>query len=684
MFDTLYAEGQRRYVETFSPYARQFLDRMDKPQVDRIEGIPPAIAIDQTNPVRTSRSTVGTMTEVNDHLKLMFARFAALHCQAAGNRCGAIRRIRFTSTSSCGRQRLMIRVVAITFPVTVPENFKGSRGRAVSLRTGYTRVHSQRSAKASPCCMWCRIACASVLREGTRDGGAGSRAAARQGAVNVFVLDGDAATWRYSADLHCAACDITYSDPHPSSFSFNNPLGACETCRGFGRVIGVDLGLVIPDEGKTLAEGGHQTVADRELQGMPGRSQKVHDGPQHPHGCRSRDLGPNDRRYVVEGDDTWRSWEKDANKRWYGVMRFFDWLESKAYKMHIRVLLSKYRAYTPCNACEGARLKPTSINFRLGSKANADAVLPPGETLFTPPLQVCAQHAGSAARPHHSRSDAVADRTVAAIFATLDFAAVGAVMDEAGELVLGVRSRLGYLCDVGLRLSDAGSPEPHASGGEVQRINLTTALGTSLTNTLFVLDEPSIGLHPRDMTHHWRHAAAQDRRQYAGGRRTRSADHVRGGSTARCWPRPRRARRPHHLRRRTARAGKHAGLRTAAYLLGRERLTRTRRILPSPRWGAGEGTAAASSNLARTSQGHPQPSPLKERADRITLTGARENNLKGIDVQFRYAGWSRSPASPAPASRAWCRTFWCRRYTRPRARLPMRGHLRSAARTPEH
>ncbi len=252
VFDTLYAEGQRRYVETFSPYARQFLDRMDKPQVDRIEGIPPAIAIDQTNPVRTSRSTVGTMTEVNDHLKLMFARLAALHCQG----CGA--KVTRDSADTIYLD-LKLRAakandprVAITFPVTVPENFKEAEVEQFLSAQGYTRVHERDSATLHVVQDRMRIGTAEKARVMEALEAALLHG---KGRVSVFVLDGDAGAWRYSSDLHCAACNITYSDPHASSFSFNNPLGACDTCRGFGRVIGVDLGLVIPDEGKTLAEG---------------------------------------------------------------------------------------------------------------------------------------------------------------------------------------------------------------------------------------------------------------------------------------------------------------------------------------------------------------------------------------------------------------------------------------------
>jgi excinuclease ABC subunit A len=690
VFDTLYAEGQRRYVETFSPYARQFLDRMDKPQVDRIEGIPPAIAIDQTNPVRTSRSTVGTMTEVNDHLKLMFARLAELHCQGCGQAVN-----RDTADSIYVDLRLRAAKhddprVAITFPINVPENFSEKEVEQFLSAQGYTRVHEREGATLHVVQDRMRIGTSEKARVMEALEAALLRGA---GKVNVFALDpsiaarekvpdragegddsaesslvakstaltpasaltrasplqraaGKGAVWRYSSALHCAACNITYSDPHPSSFSFNNPLGACDTCRGFGRVIGVDLGLVIPDENKTLAEGAvkpWQTPSFKECQDDLTKYMKARNIPMDLPFC---DLGPNDRRYVIEGDDAWRSWEKDANKRWYGVLRFFDWLESKAYKMHIRVLLSKYRAYTACTACEGARLKPTSLNFRLGSKANADSVLAPAKR-FSPRHFTFATKSRDVleALPGLTIHDLMLTSIdkLRTFFNALDLSAQGAVIDEAGELVLGeVRSRLGYLCDVGLGYLTLDRQSRTLSGGEVQRINLTTALGTSLTNTLFVLDEPSIGLHPRDMSriigvmqrlksagntlvvveHDPQIMFAADRLLDIGpGPGERGGNIIFDGS-------------PRDL-------AKTKDSRTAAYLLGRERISRERRAVHS-------SPAAREKVLDRADEGGHKAKPkllaksiaLTKALSRaavegeITLTGARENNLKNITAHF--------------------------------------------------
>src|SRR5688500_8147191 len=208
VFDTLYAEGQRRYVETFSPYARQFLDRMDKPQVDAIEGIPPAIAIDQTNPVRTSRSTVGTMTELNDHLKLLYARAAHLHCLGCG---AAVRRDTpdtIASAIAARAERAGDPRIIVTFPVPVPKNFSETEVKALLEQQGYTRIHAKEGRTIEV--VQDRFRVGSVERSRLVEG---LEAALRvgQGRVNVYPEDG--AVWRFSADLHCPDCDIHYQEP---------------------------------------------------------------------------------------------------------------------------------------------------------------------------------------------------------------------------------------------------------------------------------------------------------------------------------------------------------------------------------------------------------------------------------------------------------------------------------------
>jgi excinuclease ABC subunit A len=489
-FDTIYAEGQRRYVETFSPYARQFLDRMDAPSVDRIEGIPPAIAIDQTNPVRTSRSTVGTMTELNDHLKLLFARATRLYCC----RCGApVRR----DTPESIAEVLLARAAddapraLITFSIEVPDNFTDREIEQFLAQQGYTRIHARGDRRLEV--VQDRLRLTAERRERMVEALEAALLHGR-GHLSVYPLDeggGPAAPWRFSSELHCADCDIAYADPTPNHFSFNSPVGACESCRGFGRTQGIDYGLVVPDEGKTLEEGAirpWQTEAYLECQGDLIRFARRRGVPTKVPWKR---LEPAQRRWVIEGEGDW-----DAGV-WYGVRRFFDWLESKAYKMHIRVLLSRYRSYDECPACAGARLKTDALLWRLGTRRNADAVLAP-EQRFRPvglPLADALWRALPGLTIHDVMRLPL--ERCQRFFAGLE---LPRPLDEATSLLLEeIRARLTYLVDVGLGYLSLDRQSRTLSGGEVQRINLTTALGTSLVNTLFVLDEPSIGLHPRDM-----------------------------------------------------------------------------------------------------------------------------------------------------------------------------------------
>ena len=610
VFDTIYAEGQRRYVETFSAYARQFLDRMDKPQVDRIEGVPPAIAIDQTNPVRTSRSTVGTMTEINDSLKLLFARLGRLFCRRCARPVGrddpsGIVDMLRARAAAAGDPRLVI-----CFPVKVPASYGEEEVNAHLLAQGYTRVH-RREAHAEGSVtlqvMQDRLQAARVDR--ARLAEAVEMAMTRgHGRIDVHVLDADgndAQIWRFSAELHCADCDIAYGDPLPSLFSFNSPLGACETCRGFGRVIGIDLGLVIPDEGKSLREGAvkpWQTESYNECQRDLAKFAKVRgidmDVPW-------RDLPEAARRWVIEGGDDWTGkWQT----QWYGVNRFFQWLESKAYKMHVRVLLSRYRAYTPCGACQGARLKPEALLWRVGDEAATGTALEGlGHTPFMP-SGVEWNDAQLAQLPGFTLHDLMLlpIERLARFFDALAFDtdARAAEREALALLLVELRARLAYLREVGLSYLTLDRQSRTLSGGEVQRINLTTALGTSLVNTLFVLDEPSIGLHPRDMN---RIIAVMLRLRDAGNsllvvehdpQVMLAADRVidigpgpgeRGGEIVFEGP-PEALRQAHTL--------------TADYLAGRRGIDAgaRREVLPS--------------------------------TPRLLLEGAREHNLRGVDVAF--------------------------------------------------
>ncbi len=574
VFDTLYAEGQRRYVETFSAYARQFLERMDKPAVDKVEGVPPAIAIDQTNTVRSSRSTVGTMTELNDHLKLLFARAGQLFDRATAQpvQHDSAESIYATLVERVGSQDLRL---AITFPVELPLNTSADEIEQWLSVSGFTKVQAQRevdvgsdlgsdpdlgrkraiakkgssksgsdpkSARADVLSkrkvldvVADRFRLASVERARVLEA---IEVALKHGSGRIAVYAEDGAIWQFSTGLHCPESDARYTDPIASMFSFNSAVGACPTCRGFGRVIGVDYGLVIPNDKLTLRAGAirpMQTPAWAECQDDLMRHAEAAGIPRD---TAWNKLTPEQQYWVVNGSPNWNGkW----NQHWFGIKRFFEYLETKAYKMHIRVLLSKYRSYTSCGSCAGARLKTESLLWRVGSKAAADAVLEPAKRfmpvgvnwsrnqlealpglclhdLMLLPMDrlrrffdAMRADLGDAKAPSDRHCEDGVQPSLRAQRgnpglpgAWIATSAAPPRNDDGTNQALKllfeeITTRLKYLCDVGIGYLTLDRQSRTLSGGEVQRINLTTALGTSLVNTLFVLDEPSIGLHPRDM-----------------------------------------------------------------------------------------------------------------------------------------------------------------------------------------
>lgn len=498
VFDTLYAEGQRRYVETFSPYARQFLDRMDRPQVERIEGVPPAIAIDQTNPVRTSRSTVGTMTEINDHLKLFFARSATLYCRHCGKPVQAdtpagIWHKLHAELPQGARPR-----VYVTFNVSIPSSMSAQEVQNGLAAQGFTKIYRENTQGKKQSLDVTADRFKGLDIEKSRAIEAFETALKfGKGEMTVFLEfeDSSVRTLKFSSKFSCADCGIDYHKPTDATFSFNSPLGACETCHGFGRVIGVDYSLVIPDDSLTL-EGGAikpwNTETNREcVKDMLRYAKRDHIRTD----VAWRDLTDHERDWVINGEEAWSGkW----SRQWYGVKHFFEWLESKAYKMHVRVLLSRYRNYHTCPDCEGARLKPESLLWRVGSCQAAQ--------------KACQGLAFKRYKPAGAHYD---DNTLSAlpglnIFDLMQlplarlkvfFEVVREEITDAASIMIveEILTRLNYLVDVGVGYLTLDRQSRTLSGGEVQRVNLTTALGTSLVNTLFVLDEPSIGLHPRDM-----------------------------------------------------------------------------------------------------------------------------------------------------------------------------------------
>ena len=495
VFDTLYAEGQRRYVETFSAYARQFLDRMDRPAVDQVDGVPPAIAIDQTNPVRTSRSTVGTMTELNDHLKLLFARAAQLFDRQTAlpvrhDSPETIYADLVARAAAAGDPRLVF-----TFPVELPADTTAEQQEQWLAASGFTRVQGERVDGTRKILDVVADRFRLANTEKVRVLEAIELALKRgSGRLNVAVGD-DGTAWRYSTGLHCPESDLRYADPQPALFSFNSAFGACDTCRGFGRVIGVDFGLVIPDARKTLRNGAIKPLQTPAWKDCQDDLMKYAGEAGIPRDTAWAQLTPAQHDWVIEGSPHWTG---NWNKQWYGVRRFFGYLESKAYKMHIRVLLSKYRSYTPCGACGGARLKLEALQWRIGAKADADAVLPPAQRFMPVGTGWSREQLEALPGLHLHDLMQLSIERLRRFFDGLTLPST--MLDEALKLLLDeVRTRLKYLCDVGLGYLTLDRQSRTLSGGEVQRINLTTALGTSLVNTMFVLDEPSIGLHPRDM-----------------------------------------------------------------------------------------------------------------------------------------------------------------------------------------
>ena len=372
-FETIYAEGQRRYVETFSPYMRQFLDRMDKPRVDEIRGIPPAIAVEQSNPVKTSRSTVGTMTEINDYLKLLWPRIARAFCPSCG------REIRSETAKLIADQvlcELNGKTVLITFWVGVPAkteprdffNFIQQQGYLrVWIDKEIVRVDSDKKIKrlgARVQVIQDRIVISAENRARLVEA---LETALRFGKDRINIVDLDArAEHPFSTGWHCAHCDLDIRAPTPGLFSFNNPLGACPECRGFGRTIAIDLNKAIPDRSLSIKEG-----AVRAFRGVEfGESQK-----DLLRACAREDidvhvpfdeLPKSDQDFVINGEKRSDGGDDDyEDDRWYGVRGFFRWLESKTYKMHLRVLLSRYRAYTTCPSCKGGRYQPETLNYKI-------------------------------------------------------------------------------------------------------------------------------------------------------------------------------------------------------------------------------------------------------------------------------------------------------------------------------
>src|SRR5215813_3797790 len=563
-FDTLFAEGQWRYIESLSSYARMFLDRIDRPDVDRIEHVRPAVALEQKNPVRTARSTVGTATEVYDYLRLLFAKIGRVHCP----RCG-------TPAASHSAESIVDELLAhhgaaralITFRLEVPGGMPPAELWASLTRRGFARVSVDGTVVdvAAPPPSLAAIREVSVVLDrvvlesrhrarlvdsvevALREGG---------GRITVEIVGG--APLSFAEDFRCLECGVGLERPQPLLFSFNHPLGACPECRGFGNVLKYDESLVVPDPSLSLLGGAVEPWT-------------------HPSGkWYQRELIKATRR---QGLDPSRAWETltteerkfvyDGDGKFPGIQGFFEEIESYRYKLHVRVFLSRYRSQSPCPSCAGARLQPEALTVTVGAATIADWN---GKTIEDLNL----------------------------FLGSITFSPwEEAVGREALKLL---RAKLSFLQRVGVGYLTLGRQTRTLSGGEAQRINLANQLGAQLVGTLYVLDEPSIGLHARDTER-----LAELCRELAGAGNTvvivehdrsfiESADYLvemgpgsgeRGGSVVFAGTQQEFARDTRSL--------------TAAYLNGREDI----------------------------------PLPLSRREGRraLVIRGAREHNLKNLTVR---------------------------------------------------
>jgi len=459
-FDTLFAEGQWRYIESLSTYARMFLDRVDRPDVDRIEQIRPAVALEQKNPVRTARSTVGTATEVYDYLRLLYAKIGHVHCPA----CGA-------PAASHSPESIVDELLAehpgaralIMFRLAVAAGVPAAELWANLTRRGFARVRlgdETVDLATAPPGLGDRRDVAVVLDRVVLDPAHRRRvtesveSALREGGGRLEVEVLGAGTRVFAESFRCTACGTPLERPQPLLFSFNHPLGACAECKGFGNVLKYDEALVVPDRTRSLAGGAVEPWT-------------------HPSGkWYQRELMKAARRRKLDADTPWEKLPEATRRLVYegdgsfpGIQGFFEEVESYRYKLHVRVFLSRYRTQSPCPTCRGARLKPAALAVRVAGLTIAE---------FT----------------------ALTIEAAARLLADLKLTAWEAVV--AREILRQLNAKLTFLLRVGLGYLTLSRQTRTLSGGEAQRINLANQLGSQLVGTLYVLDEPSIGLHARD------------------------------------------------------------------------------------------------------------------------------------------------------------------------------------------
>jgi excinuclease ABC subunit A len=520
-FDTIYAEGQRRYVESLSAYARQFLERMEKPDVDRIDGIAPAIAIRQKNSVRNPRSTVGTTTEIHDYMRLLFARVGRTFCRNCGREVvretaevvarqlgelpGGTRLLLgfdlpVVETTATTDAREVDELAEIAEETESTDGRDSATGRgpeaapaagppaaAVTAtienlrKKGFARLLVDGRAVALDDVNPASLADRSVLRvvvDRVQLDGPGGQADEGQrqrltDSIETAYLEGGGAAWavevspeaqgapsvthRFSERFECRNCGITYEDPQPRLFSFNNPFGACPTCHGFGNIIELDMDLVVPDATKSIAQGAIEPWSKPHYRAQLANLKRAAKKAKIRLDVPWSDLSEEEKRFVIDGGPTPSDYD--------GIRGFFRWLERKKYKVHVRVFLSRYRGYLTCPDCGGARLRREARDVQVA-----------GRTI--------------------DKVSALTVREAQSFFADLKLTPKEEAIAE--KVLKEIRRRLSFLSDVGLDYLTLDRLSSTLSGGEAQRINLATSLGSALVGTLYVLDEPSIGLHSRD------------------------------------------------------------------------------------------------------------------------------------------------------------------------------------------
>jgi len=504
-FDTIYAEGQRRYVESLSAYARQFLERIEKPEVDVIDGIAPAVAIRQKNTTRNPRSTVGTATEIYDYLRLLFARVGRTFCLQCGQQ------VKKDTVDEVAEAVLALGEgtrLHVLFPLQRPEVISGEtkqaksppkqsrlgrgtqragrprdsrqnagatisdqlKARLLDLRTrGFNRLYQDGRIFefstpeslldinfAEPVFLLVdRLAVSSDGRARIVDAVEISYRESGEVIFETAPRDEQAAErLRFSQRFECKRCHVRYEEPEPRLFSFNNPYGACPRCQGFGNTIDFDLDLVIPDKSKTLNEGAIEPWTKPKYRTLATEMKRFARQMEIPLDVPWSELDPEQQRLIIDGEE-----------RFFGVRGFFRHLERKKYKLHVRVFLSRYRGYSLCSACNGARLRTEARQVKINGKSICDvcSMTVEAASAFFAGIELSEQEAG------------IADK----------------VLQE-------IQERLRFLNEVGLEYLTLDRLSSTLSGGEAQRIQLATSLGSRLVGTLYVLDEPSIGLHSRD------------------------------------------------------------------------------------------------------------------------------------------------------------------------------------------